>query len=416
MAELWISGSKAAYLGVLRFLGVGPFRFPFLDLYGLLAAVKCAQQGIDVYLWNPCDVLGRVHDYSPLWLTLMPGFLGTGDTLWLGAAFDLVFLLALSVALRPRSAGESVLYALAALSPMTLFALERANVDLVIFVLLLGASILYHRSRNHRYACYGLVLLAGLLKYYPLALLALIARERGRAAIPPVLVTSIALAAFGIYDHHEILTTIEHVPSGGYFTNTFAARNLFSGLAGLTGGRAISAPAAYLAAAVFIAYAAVLASRNFRLLETSVREPTDGETSRLAIGSLLLTACFFAGTNADYRGIFLLFVVPGLVRLHRSDHDPIRRWAARVIAAVLFVMWEEFFRIHIDGALRELATPSLRAAGMILFWFGRELVWWWLIAALAAITAASLRRLPLFERAFAGLRSPPSLGVHADGR
>src|ERR1700747_2452371 len=106
MAGLWFSGAHSIYFGALRLLGVEPFSFPFLDTHAVLAAAECGRQGIEVYLSNPCDVLGRPHVYSPLWLAIVPDGLGVGSTGWVGASLDLLFLLSLAVVLRPRTARE----------------------------------------------------------------------------------------------------------------------------------------------------------------------------------------------------------------------------------------------------------------------------------------------------------------------
>src|SRR5271169_2983146 len=66
MAGLWVSGAHSLYFSALRVLGVEPFSFPFLDTHDVLAAAECARQGIEVYLSNPCDALGRPLSYSPL--------------------------------------------------------------------------------------------------------------------------------------------------------------------------------------------------------------------------------------------------------------------------------------------------------------------------------------------------------------
>src|SRR5271156_3182062 len=99
MAGLWLSGAHSFYFGARRVLGVEPFSFPFLDTHAVLAAAECARQGIEVYLSNPCDALGRPHSYSPLWLLIVPGSLGTRSTGWVGASLDLLFLLSLTAVL-----------------------------------------------------------------------------------------------------------------------------------------------------------------------------------------------------------------------------------------------------------------------------------------------------------------------------
>src|SRR5689334_9081991 len=119
MAGLWLSGAHSLYFGALRLLGVEPFSFPFLDTHAVLAAAECGRQGVDIYLSNPCDALGRPHVYSPLWLAIVPGSLGTRATWWVGASFDLLFLVSLAVVLRPRTVRELFILGAAAVSPMT---------------------------------------------------------------------------------------------------------------------------------------------------------------------------------------------------------------------------------------------------------------------------------------------------------
>jgi len=61
LALLWHCGPRALYFGALGLFGFEPFRFPFLDIHAVLAAAQCQWAGIDVYLSNPCDALGRLH-------------------------------------------------------------------------------------------------------------------------------------------------------------------------------------------------------------------------------------------------------------------------------------------------------------------------------------------------------------------
>ena len=171
MAGLWLSGAHSLYFGALRLIGVEAFSFPFLDTHAILAAAQCGRQGIEVYLSNPCDVLGRPHAYSPLWLAILPGSLGTSATGWVGASLDLAFLLSLTVVLRPRTAGELFILGAAAVSPTTVYAVERANNDLAVFLLVVCGAIVFTAPRPFRLFSYGLFVAAGLLKYYPLVLL-----------------------------------------------------------------------------------------------------------------------------------------------------------------------------------------------------------------------------------------------------
>lgn len=118
----------------------------------------------------------------------------------------------------------------------------------------------------------------------------------------------------------------------------------------------------------------------------------------LLVGALLLTACFFAGQNVDYRGIYFALAMPGLVRLYRlaAGDRAVSQFLARMIAAVLFVAWNEPLRRIVHALAALVAGDWLRLRIELVFWIGRELVWWWLITGLAAIAVSYLLRIPFF--------------------
>ena len=400
MVGLWLSGAHSLYFGVLRLLGVEPFSFPFLDTHAILAAAECGRQGIEVYLSNPCDALGRPHAYSPLWLTIVPGSLGTGATGWVGASLDLVFLLSLIVVLRPRTGRELLILGAAAVSPMTVYALERANNVLLIFLVVVCGAMLFSLPRPYRLFSYGLFVAAGLLKYYPLVLLILVARERPRDARVTAAAAGFTLILFGLAFYSELKTALASIPAASsYFTDAFSARNLPFGFAeALAGG----ADRILIAVSLLSALSGLAVARMIRTLRLLGREQLDwaaGETQFLVIGGLLVAACFLAGQNIAYRGILLLPVLSGLVCFRRSIKDrEVRRFYGQMIAAVLFVMWEELFRRALHAIVSPVPSEGLSSRAEVFFWIGRELVWWWLVVGLAALVLSFLRRSP-----FAGI-------------
>jgi hypothetical protein len=401
MAGLWLSGAHSLYFGALRLIGVEPFSFPFLDTHAVLAAAECGRQGIQVYLSNPCDALGRPHAYSPLWLAIVPGSLGTSATGWAGASLDLLFLLSLAVVLRPRTARQLLILAAAVVSPMTVYALERANNDLVIFLLVICGAMLFTFPRPYRLFSYGLFVAAGLLKYYPLALLVLAAREGRRDGLVIAAAAILALVFFAVAFYPELSLAAASIPAAAsYFTDAFSARNLPFGFAEALGkgiGRTLIA-GSLLAALSGVAIARML--RTVRLLGREQLDWASREAQFLVIGGLLVAACFFAGQNIGYRGILLLPVLSGLVCLHRSVEDrEVRRFCGQMIAAALFVMWEECFRRALHTAISPVPGAGLSSRAEVFFWLGRELVWWWLIVGLSALVLSYLRRPARAENA-----------------
>ena len=242
LAGLWLSGSRALDFDTLRLLGVEPFSFPFLDAHAVLAAAECGRQGIDVYLSNPCDALGRPHAYSPLWLlAIVPAHLGVGATWWVGASLGVLFILSWPLVLRPRTPKELLILGSAAISPMTVYALERANNDLVVFLLVVCGGIMFTWSRPLRLFAYGPFIAGGLLKYYPFVLLVLVARESGREVLIIATATGFALGIFGVVFGADLRTALANIPTASsYFTDAFSARNLPFGFAEALGGGGIS--------------------------------------------------------------------------------------------------------------------------------------------------------------------------------
>ena len=89
---------------------------------------------------------GGVYNYSPFVLRLT--FLGlfAGHAMPTGIALGALYLAALSALPPPRSRTEFLARAATAISPATLFLLERANFDIIIFLAILLGALLTLRS------------------------------------------------------------------------------------------------------------------------------------------------------------------------------------------------------------------------------------------------------------------------------
>ena len=404
LALLWLVGPQSLYVALLAASGIGVGKVPFLDLHAVTAAIECHGRGIDVYLTDPCDILGRPHVYSPLWLDLAPG-LRDQDAAWLGGGLDLLVILSLPLVMRPRSLAETGVFLLATTSTMVVYALERANIDIVVFLLMVGAGVLY-RPRLRRISC-ALCVIGACLKYYPLVGLILLVRERGRTLLLPLAGIAAGLAGCVLVYAAELPAALRNIPaSASVYTDSFSARNLPAGIVDLlswsSGAGRLVAAAIFLLLLYSAAGRAWRQSRGLAATEDSAPEP---EATCLLLGATLMLFCFLAGENIGYRGILFLLVLPGLVARRRAAAAAERRWLSGMIAAVLFIMWGEFLRRGLDGATAALGMPEWAMARIeLLFWLGRELLWWWLAAGLAALVLDAVRRAPLTEDASALLQ------------
>jgi hypothetical protein len=400
LAFLWFR-SPLLYAQLVSAAGVSIGKVPFLDMESLTSAIECHHRGIDVYRANPCDVVALPFVYSPFWLDVAPGFLRAQDAVWLGAALDLLFIAALPFILRPRSLAEAGIFALAATSTMVVYALERGNIDIIVFLLIAAAGILHSREVGRRAPAYALCLLGAFLKYYPLCALILLMRERGRRFVIALGAVLAALLGFiALYGARlpEALGNVPHAAS--LFTDAFSARNLPAGIAQLLPNvsPAIGTVVAAAVLALLLVAGASRVRRVLRLLGPADRDGDGREATHLLLGGTLLVTCFFAGDNVGYRGTLFLLVLPGLVARRRAADDPaLRRWLAQMTAAIVILMWGECLRRGVYALVAAVATPWLTVRLELLFWLGREWLWWWVIAGLAALLLAAIARAPLMR-------------------
>lgn len=409
MTLLYAFGDHGAYVAILRAWGVAPGPFgPFVDMHGLVSAWQCHSLGIDVIEHDPCDILDRPFNYSPLWLLASPPSLPAGSTVTLAWGCDLLFVLSLVFLPPPRRARDAALVILATLSTMVAFAVERANPDTIIFILCLLAGFLALRTSWMRFAGYGVALIAGLLKYYPLALLALTARERVRRFLAFNAVAVSLVLIFVARNLSDIERGLPLIANGSYFTDWFAAKNLPFGIAQLLGSTGVLSsapigssfqPVAYGVYALLLLGCAHTCRRILRVPEfrQAMTEATPWESMLFLIGSILITGCFFAGQSTGYRGIFLLFVLPGLFALSHNETDrSVRSLGGFTSALVIFLMWSEFFRTNLPRVMQWLdVSKTAEAAVLFALWFLRELAWWWLISVMLAVITDFLLRSEL---------------------
>ena len=235
LASLWYWGPHSIYFAVLRLFAVNPFRFPFLDISAVLAAAQCRR------LWDRRLSLESVRRARPpacLFAALAQDY---PQVFWTrarrppsGLGLDLLFIASLAALCRPtRAPRQRSSWRLSVLSPMTVFALERANIDLVIFLLIFAGCALGRTvSRAWRFG--GLralflcrsaqILSAGAAGADRPRAPARRHRAGGDRRLP-------SCCSWSLYDRPELVKALANLPRPSYFTNSFAAVNLPFGLA-----------------------------------------------------------------------------------------------------------------------------------------------------------------------------------------
>jgi hypothetical protein len=372
----------------------------FNDLNSVLRAIACARQGVDVTLPNAC-MGGGLFQYSPLLLTASPLPIGPALRVPLGLGLDALFLLSLAVLPHPRRWREFCCLLLAALSSSTFWALESANIDIALYLLVLLAAHLLLRGAGARLAGYATLLLAGAIKFYPACLLILATRERPARFVQIALAALAAAVLLAVAYAAQLDHILPRLPRGSPFAGAFGATNLPSATAMLLAGdNADGAPGQTIRCAAMlglIAIVALIVRRCAPALLPALRTMPARPRTLLVAGAASMTFCFLATQNIQYRQIFLILTLPGFWDLDRRGLFRPASWG------VIGLMWSYLLQfLSVD---RPGAEPFLPA--FIIVWAVREALWWWLISLFAAIILCFLWDSPGLAPVLARWRAPP---------
>jgi Glycosyltransferase family 87 len=374
-----VAGMRALRdLDIWPWLGVPSGPSIFFDARNVAAAVECSRLGHDPLVDNPCDPWGRVMFYPRVWLVLRWTGLEQRHTLLFGVVVITVFLVLLLLLPGRLSVVEGLVVAVAVCSPAVMFAVERANMDLVVFSGLALSALVWRRgSARAEFVAVGLVLLMAVAKLYPAVALLAFLPTRRRSTRVAAAVAVLVFVLYAVATREDVATISSTATQGQYYS--YGARillgELYHGVLGEQwGGSRALAQVMVLLAAVVLGLALWLWLRH-RSRRSAEGEPFPEtlETSDLIafrMGALVYVGTFVAGNSFDYRLVFLLLTLPCLLRwpLHRGSAEPAT--LPRVAAAVVLVqLWvgtlSEQLRL-----LDELVSWTL--AGMLVVLLARS--------------------------------------------
>ena len=395
LATLYVLATPL-YLAILFFIGIDPWSYPFLDGQFMYAMKHCWEHGVDIYKSVPCDVVpGNKMAYSPLWprLPFLPD--DTTARVPIGLATDVLLLLSICVLPPVKTVREAALLTLATLSTMVCFALERNNIDVWMYLLIVIGVLLFIQSGAMRCLAYFVIFTAGLLKYYPLALMLLAIRELHARFLLIAALSSVGLAVFATVFWSELLQELPNIPAGSPFADLVGIANMPLASAQVAAplirlgpqGQAIIALSLRLALTALVLGRAIMLAGH-PAFAASIDRVARTDTVWLVTGCLTMGACYLLGQNVGYRGIYLLIVLSGLLALCRAcEAGRLRSYLVISTIIVVPIMWMEGARGWVALLLKDSPLP-VKAVSACLLWITRELLWLNLECVLLAVVIA----------------------------
>lgn len=375
--------SFAFFPGLYGFIGVNHYGVWFLDFFALLASNDALSRGLDPFEGHALDYFNRPHVYSSWWLHLRDVGLTRADNFTLGFTLIVVFLAIAVVSLRPRTAREFCWFAVVLCSPPIVLAVNRANNDLVVFLVLASVvPCLLATRRAVRLLAVALVALATGLKFYPaFAALVLLAGDDAREVRARLVLAVLALGfvALGVAD--DYFRVAPQLPNARGLMS-FAAAPLFESIG-------LSAPWAR-SAGLFLALVTVALFARAKLFDGWRIAPADRSAwISFVLGAVLLTGCFLVGKNFGYRWVFAVWLAPFLWRLPRDTTAPagVRRLARTAAILLPFALWADpLVSAMLTYNIGRVETATLDEIAASFFALEQPLIWTFFACLLGFLT------------------------------
>ncbi|HAI70601.1 MAG TPA: hypothetical protein DCM38_14335, partial [Gammaproteobacteria bacterium] len=236
------------------------------------------------------------------------------------------------------------------------------------------------------------ILMASILKLYPIVSIMSALREDKKRAIIIMLMVGTLFMIYLIYTWQDVMLIGTTVPRSANIS--YGSRVLFDGLNPLIQSiSGFSIPDNFrtlfsFTAVLFILVASYLATRlGFIQTHTQNKLITTQYIDSFRIGAIIYISTFIIGNNWDYRLIFLILTLPQLLAWIKIQ-NPLSQCSVFLLIAILFTMWSSFFAIWFSGLVS--LVFSLEKTGNHLVFILEELINWLIFGCLFAILLLTL--------------------------
>jgi len=278
--------------------------------------------GINVFYDNPC--VSGFLDYGNIFL-FFPYFesLEKFYFFYLPILTGIIFIFLIVSLIQPKNIFNYFLLILILFSPPTLLVIERANIDMLIFLLIILIAF-----SNSSFLNFIIIIFASLLKYYPLALMVNFFIEKARSTKKILLILSLfaIVVLFLFYLTGESWELIQHKirnfdpPWGNQFSiKAFAIIS--------KNWKNYEYPVILLISYIFFIFFTIIFFLVFKKTRFINKANIYSFEEKLFILSAnLIITLYLISHNIHYREIFIILLFPFLMKLNESIDNKIFRY------------------------------------------------------------------------------------------
>ena len=329
---------KILYYAFVFPLAVNEKVYLFGDWSVIFSAIECKLLGFDVFVLNPCDIKGRRHAYGSI-LLYIPYFKEYAKfyLTYIPIFFNIIFISIIVFHFNLKKISELILCFLFIISPSTLLAMERFNIDILVFLLLILSC--YSRSN---FLNLMIISSATLAKFYPIVC-SVVFFFKGKN-LTKFCFFGLFILIFFIFFYLELdnlkkIYAFKAQFSAGH-QRSFSVYNL------------ISTPLlASILSDIYIILLTLIFSFIFFIFSFSFSKKmsfledfsfNDYKNRLFFLGSVICVAVYFSFNNIYYREIFLFFLIPYL--LSKTDKNSFIKYLIYFfIGRHIFFLFSNYF-------------------------------------------------------------------------
>lgn len=368
-------GGRATAQHLLQFMGVPALEHPFMDMRGVAAWCEAASEGKNpsleityITFAGEKPVRDFLMNYSPLVLTLGSFGLDQNHSVAWAIALGLLYAASLWFLCGPCSPSHAFLWVILLLSPASVMVVERGNLDMMLFLLIVVSLLL----KANCFGASAVILIAGLIKFFPIGALPALWREGGKRNRVAVILAGAIFVTF-LFLLRSRLGLI-----GTSLTGQYQSAFGCGVVADLLRHYGIIGDGNYDSirrALTILGIALLSLSGLIGFLDGKIRE--QGALSGRMQYAFFLTApfmlgLFVLGNQMDYKWIFFLPMVPAILELLESPDAMEAQISKMWMGGILVYSYWTFFSD--EGSLRNALLKQAVmwvVMGMTAFLAGR---------------------------------------------
>ncbi len=317
---------------------ITPMSPNFADMRVITSGAESKTLGFDPMVCNPRDPWGRQMNYPRIWQLLYLAGVNQKYTAAFGVTLAILFVVGIFL-YTPSTMDHltAVVLILSIFSPAVMLGVELGNNDLLMFFLLAAAIFCIKKNLTATTAlAVALVLIAFVLKLYPLFGIGLLLGQKRKVAIKAGLFAAM-VAIFYVGASYEDLATIRRV-TPRYQYNCYGLDMLWIDVGGDCLSGRITAELCYVAVAICLLLALFeICSPKFENMEMGDNDQRTMDAFRVGAG-IYLGSFLFWDSNC-YRLVFLLFAIPQLMFWSRSPSRSLSIVSRSTLLAILISVW-----------------------------------------------------------------------------